>query len=291
MSITNIFDTETLLQEYLSFQTEAKAYEDALEKELNEKNLQISALEDKLINLRAEYFSYKLKHQNSENAIIELHKSISRLEEKLKAEENIRKALESENEHLDKKNRSLQFQIDDLEGKLYESQEKNILLKEDLDFVYADKSMEIQRLRSKTPDTQISKTTVQGCSCMENNSKLLCLISKYKKEISDLKKQITASELENLKANNKMRQKEKFLESEIEKIKRYTCTLDILIKQSTRPIKKNSISKRTPILRDKSPLLRAPSSTKSNIKKPQKSSTIFSSLDIENQKIINKKPM
>jgi hypothetical protein len=185
----------------------------------------------------------------------------------------------------------MQFQIDDLEGKLYESQEKNILLKEDLDFVYTDKNIEIQRLRSKTPETQISKTSAQGCGCKENASKLLYLISRYKKEISDLKKQLAVSELENLKTNNKMRQKEKFLDNEIEKIKKYTCTLDFLIKESTKPIKKPPVTKQASNLRGKSPLLRMPSSVKSHIKKSQKNSTSFISLDAENQKIINKKTM
>ncbi|OMJ69369.1 hypothetical protein SteCoe_32933 [Stentor coeruleus] len=290
MSITNISDVETLLQEYLSFQAEAKEYEDALEKELNEKASEISVLENKLLNLQADFLSYKFKHQNSENTVIELHKSISQLGEKLKAEENIRKKLESENDHLDKKIRCLQFQIDDLEGKLYESQEKNILLKEDLDYVCIDKTMEIQRLRSKTPDTQISKVSASGCCCKENDSKLLYLISRYKKEISDLKKQLAVSELEILKTNNKMRQKEKFLDNEIEKIKKYTCTLDILIKESTKPIKKPSVTKQTPSWRDKSPLLRMPRSVKSHFKNPQKNATSLSSLHAENQ-IINIKTM
>ncbi|OMJ77362.1 hypothetical protein SteCoe_23060 [Stentor coeruleus] len=286
MNLSCQSDFESLRQEYLSFQTEAKEYEEALENEISEKTDQIISLQNNFSALQAEFFAYKIKYQFSENGQIDLHKRISDLTEKMKTHENSYKILESENDHLEKQIRNLQFQVDDLESKLYETQEQNILLKEDLEFVYNDKNLELQRLRSKTPDTPASKSINLNCCCKENTSKLIYLIKKLKKENSLIKKQQAILELENLKICNKIKIKEKFLDLEIGKIQKYKNKVGGLVKEgSKKEVQVKSLTGKSANL----PVTRIPSCRKDGKKIVHRKNLSLTVCEIENQNPISYK--
>lgn len=289
MNLSIQTDFESLRQEYLryflySFQSEAKEYEEALENEISEKSDQILSLQNHLSALQAEFFAYKIKHQTSETLQLDLNKRISDLTDQLKTHENSYKSLESENDHLEKKIRNLQFQVDDLESKLYETQEQNILLKEDLEFVYNDKNLELQRLRSKTPDTPASKSINLNCCCKENTSKLIYLIKKLKKENSLIKKQQAMMELENLKICNKIKQKEKFLDLEIGKIQKYKNKVGGLVKDTCKKeVQVKSLTGKSGNL----PLTRIPSCGKDGRKVIHRKNVSLAVYEAENQSPFN----
>ena len=147
-------ELELLQLEYAEYQSQSKEYEEALEKELEEKESKLIECLDKYREAQSNLDSLKKKYQQNETEIVRLQLELDALRKKIKVFEDQKQELESLNDQWEKSARILEYSKQNLEERLYQAEENAILYKEELEELSNTRKVEVQRLKDQYHDLQ-----------------------------------------------------------------------------------------------------------------------------------------